>query len=99
MTEQFKITVDMKVAAGYMEYGLFLLNTSLPQAQAIFEQLAGIAYTNHEGILRLSLVRPASLPNEVLAIKYCTLNELGYNSRVITREIFKCYNLDQSITG
>ena len=97
MNEVFNITVDMKVAEGYVEYGRFLINTDLKTAQDTFDQLSGILYTGNDLPLRLSLVRSGSLPDEVLTTKYCTLDELGRNCRLITRELFKYYNLDQYI--
>ncbi len=95
MNEAFNITIDMKVAEGYIEYGRFFVNTDIEAARDSFAQLPGIPYTNNDLLLRLSLVRSGSLPDEVLATKYCTLNELGHACRLITRELFKYYNLDQ----
>ncbi|WP_114791008.1 hypothetical protein U0035_21430 [Niabella yanshanensis] len=99
MNEVFNITVDMKVAEGYVEYCRFFINTNLKAAQDTFDQLSGLPYTNNNLLLRLSFVRSGSLPDEVLATKYCTLDELGRNCRLITLELFKYYNLDQYIPG
>jgi hypothetical protein len=97
MNEVFYITADMKGCQGYIEYCRFILGTGIEAAQDIFEQLLGLPDTGSEGMLRLSLVQPGSAPYEVLATKYCTLNELGNNCRLITRELFKYYNLDESM--
>lgn len=91
----FIITIDMKVAEGYIEYGRFTINSFQHAAQDIFDQLSGLAYTNNNLLLRLSLIQQGSEPFEVLATKYCTLDELCDNCRLITRALFKCYNLDQ----
>ena len=95
MDEVFNITVDMKVAAGYIEYCRFFVNTGIQAAQDTFEQLPGLPYANNDLPLRLSLVRSGSLPDEILSTKYCTLDELGRACRLITRELFKYYNLDE----
>lgn len=95
MNEGFTIAVDMKVCEGYIEYCRFTLNTPVQAARDIFEQLSGLPATGNDLPLRLSLLQSGSAPYEVLATKYCTLDELGLNCRLITRELFKYYNLDE----
>ncbi len=94
MNNIFHITADMKAAEGYIEYGRFFINTNLQAALAVFDQLNGLVYTPDNLPIRLSLIQPGSTPPEVLATKYCTLDQLGYNCCLITRELFKYYNLD-----
>lgn len=93
MTDILAITVDMKVSNGYIEYCRFTLTGDRQDAEKLFERLNGIADIGLTLPLRLSLVNLNATPNEVLAIKYCRLDELAWNCRLITKEIFNHYNL------
>ncbi|WP_460686962.1 hypothetical protein [Niabella aquatica] len=93
MTDILAITVDMKVSNGYIEYCRFTLTGDRQDAEELFERLNGIADIGLTLPLRLSLITLNATPNEVLAIKYCRLDELAWNSRLITKEIFNHYNL------
>jgi len=94
MNEAFGIVVDMKVCDGYIEYCRFFMDVGKDAAQDTFEQLLGLYDQGRDLPLRISLVRLNELPYEILQVKYCRLDELAWNSRVITREIFKFYNLE-----
>lgn len=93
MIDILAITVDMKVSNGYIEYCRFTLTGDRQEAKELFEQLNGVANIGLTLSLRLSLVNFSTAPNEILAIKYCRLDELAWNCRLITKAIFNHYNL------
>lgn len=95
MKESLSIVVDMKISGGYIEYCRFLMVDDQTAAEQTFEQLRGIQAENSDLPLRISLVRLIDGPYEVLAVKYCRLDELAWNSRLITRDIFKYHNLEK----
>lgn len=94
MTDQLGITVQMKVADGYVEYCCFSLAQGRQSSEQLFRHLKGIHERGIALPLRLNLISLSTTPREVIATKYCRLDELAWNSRFITREIFKHYNLE-----
>lgn len=95
MNEVFGIVVDMKAAHGYIEYCRFFMPGDLEITTQTFEQLLGLPDINNDLPLRLCLVRLDHMPFEVLAVRYCRLDELAWNCRLITRDIFKYHNLEK----
>lgn len=94
MDGTFGIVVDMKVCDGYIEYCRFSLDMGKEAAQDTFEQLLGLPDYGSDLPLRISLVRLDDFPYEILQVKHCRLDELTWNCGLITREIFKFYNLE-----
>lgn len=95
MNEIFGIVVDMKVSDGYVEYCRFFMDMGSDVAEETFEQLLGTSGKRSDLPLRISLVRMDNLPHEIRRVKYCKLDELAWNCRLITREIFKFYNMEK----
>lgn len=85
------ITIDMKAPEGYTAYCMF----SLPGHEAashIFAQLKGVPDAAAGFPLRISLTDPVSTRAGSAAVIYCRLDELLWNCRLITREIFKYHH-------
>ncbi|GAO45452.1 hypothetical protein [Flavihumibacter petaseus] len=94
MKQASSITVDMRVPGGYVEYCRFMLPCDQQIARGIFSRLKTTAETGIARPLRLSLINPEAMPMEVSGVVYCRLDQLAWNCRFITREIFKYHNLE-----
>ena len=62
----------------------------------VFRQLKGNPIVDEKTILTVDLVETVNGLPLNLNILGCTLEELAYNCRVITKETFKLYNLKQA---
>jgi hypothetical protein len=93
METLFQISLHIKTPSGFETYGTFDLGRDREQALDIFHQLKGTADIAPHSVLYmdLSAIRDGlPLPME---IRHCTLEEIAYNARVITRNVFKNLSL------
>jgi hypothetical protein len=93
MESLFQISLHLKTPSGFATYGTFDLGPDREQALAIFKELKGTPEIAENSILYMdfSEIRDGiPLPIEIM---HCTLDEIAYNSRVITREIFRNLSL------
>jgi hypothetical protein len=89
MDNLFQISLHVKVPSGFATYGTFDLGTDREQALAIFKELKGTAEIAQNSILYMDFSEIRNgipLPIEIM---HCTLDEIAYNSRLITREVFR----------
>lgn len=87
MESGFIIEVDMMAQGFWSSFCSFNLGEEAVEARRIFNQLV-----EHErGLLRFSLVRQNG-DQCILATKYCILNQLEANAKMLAKEIFKIYN-------
>ncbi len=93
MEELFYIDVQIKVSKGWITYSKINLGYDQDFANSIFEMLAGRPLP--EGFLKMNLMETKN--NFALLHKsiYCTLPELAENCMLITKEVFRFYNLDK----
>lgn len=93
MRSTFYIQANINTPAGPETFLRFELGDDREAALHIFGQLAGHADTTTGGVLTMELMETMDgLPLNVLLIG-CTLDELGDNCRIITKEVFKLLNL------
>jgi len=93
MKTAYQISLHLKTPSGFTTYGTFELGPDREQALAIFRQLKGTPEIAPNSILYLdfSEIRDGiPLPVELL---HCTLEDIAFNVRVITREVFKNLSL------
>jgi hypothetical protein len=93
MDSLFQISLHLKTPAGFETYGTFDLGTDRQQALAIFSELKGTAEIAQNSILYMdfSEIRDSiPLPIEIM---HCTLDQIAYNTRIITREVFRNLSL------
>ncbi|MGF6848125.1 hypothetical protein QFZ51_003360 [Chitinophaga sp. W3I9] len=93
MVKGYCIIVDMRVQAGYTEYCRFYIGEDRSRARALFDSLHG-SIVIESILLRMSLVNLDDTPHEVLVVRYCTLTELTENCRLITKEVFRYFNIE-----
>ena len=86
--------MSIRVITGYREIGSFLLTGDAKEACLIFDGLHGEPCTKDlTPAIRLHLVERNMPVNTILATKYCSLEQAGTNCKIITKELFKAFNL------
>ena len=89
----FYALVSIKTPDGFESFGKFNLGNSRKAAANIFQQMKGNAQVDRKTMLTIELVETVNELPVNLHILACTLEELAYNCRIITKEAFKLYNL------
>lgn len=89
----FYIVLNIKTATGFEKYGKFFIGEDATTANTIFKSLKGSEEPNEKNLLQIDLMEIRNqLPLNVKLLS-CTLDEMTENFRIITKEIFKRYNL------
>ena len=95
MGHDFTIRVTIRTATGFEPLCDFYLGNKRSIAQSIFTQLEGNDEVRESDILQVDLREiNDGLPLDV-KIKHCTLAQLSRSCSLITKELFKYYNLVQ----
>lgn len=82
---------------GFERYAEFHIGISPTEARRLFQSLKGSSQGIAEGIILMELSEVSrGLPMDV-EMKYCTLNEVTENCRVITKHVFASLNLYTSL--
>ena len=93
METGFYITLNVKTATGFEKYGKFFIGKDPAVAQSIFKSLKGMGEPNDINFLQLDFTEVKDgLPLNMNTLN-CTLDEMTENFRIITKEIFKRFNL------
>lgn len=93
MKTQFYILLSLKTPAGFVNYGQYFLGDDREAAYGLFDSLKG--RQDDSALLHIDLMETVNeLPVKIRTI-CCTLEELGLNSRLIAREIFRLKNLEE----
>lgn len=91
----FYIELDIKTSNGFQTFGKFFLGSDRRLADNIFRKLNGTKKISKDTIINLELVETKNeLPQNIQMIS-CTLQELAENCKIITREIFKYFNMTE----
>ncbi|MBD1395505.1 hypothetical protein [Mucilaginibacter glaciei] len=83
----------MKTPSGFETFGNFDLGSDKEKAIAIIEQFKGSDDKLESSILYMDLTEVQNgipLPAKIL---HCTLDDIAYNVRIITRDVFKNLSL------
>jgi len=75
-------------------YGFFNIGNSPEFAEKLFDLLAGGNQVSPESVMTIDLVRRENGVPYPLALKHCTLGQLGENVKLISKELFKHINLE-----
>ncbi|HLF45929.1 MAG TPA: hypothetical protein VI548_05870 [Chitinophagaceae bacterium] len=90
----FYIVLNLKTSKGFESFGKFYIGNNRKTANSIFKSLAGNKDVNEKDILLMELMETVDgLPLNIRAIT-CSLAELAENCKIITKEIFKFFNLN-----
>jgi hypothetical protein len=93
METNFQISLHIKTPTGFETYGNFDLGSDRDQAIAIVEQLRGTDDLSESSILYMDFTEIQNgipLPVRML---HCTLDDISYNIRIITKDLFKNHSL------
>ncbi|WP_461450380.1 hypothetical protein [Mucilaginibacter sp.] len=93
METRFQISLHMKTPSGFETYGNFDLGSDREQAMAIVEQFKGAEDLSQQSILYMDLTEVQDGVPLPVRILHCTLDEMVYNVRIITRDVFKNLSL------
>ena len=97
MTENnFFVVLSIRTPHGFESFGKFNLGNKRKPAVDVFQQLKGNPIVDEKTILTIDLVETVKGLPLNLNILGCTLEDLAYNCRLITKETFKLYNLKQA---
>ena len=94
METQFYILLSLKTIRGFENYGQYFLGNNRQAALDIFEQLKGNDDITGPCVLHMDFMETVDeLPVKIRTI-CCTLDELGGNCKVIAKEAFRLFNLE-----
>ncbi|MEO8532484.1 MAG: hypothetical protein ABI441_01980 [Flavobacterium sp.] len=94
MENLFLISLNIKTISGFESYVTYNIGENRDKAQVIFNLLKGSAYLSDKTILSMDFTEVKEgipLPIKMLD---CTFDQVIYNTKIITREIFKNLNLE-----
>ena len=95
MKTQFYILLSLKTPDGFVNYGQYFFGDDRGAAYQLFAELKGSKTFSDAAALHIDLMEMVNeLPMKIKTI-CCTLEELGYNSKLIAREIFRLKNLEE----
>ncbi len=96
MHASFYIDIRIQTAEGPMRIGRFDIGNGRYAAMALFRQLKGSPKVNVKDMLYIEFMEQVNgLPLNI-DILSCDLQELGINTMLITRELFRLANLKDS---
>jgi hypothetical protein len=91
----FFIVLNIRTADGFKSYGKFFIGNDKETAYRLFTKLRGSKKVNDKSILHIDLMETRNgLPLNIQLIS-CTLEELGENCKIITKETFKRFNFEE----
>ena len=93
MKSAFYIQFNVKTPEGLHTYGRFAIGNSREAAAQIFGQLRGRPDVSELNFLTLELMETVGDLPVNLKMLSCTLDDLAYNCRIISREVFNQLNL------
>jgi hypothetical protein len=95
MTTQYYIVLNVKTSKGPESFGRFFIGNSRERAYDVFKQMKG-AEADEKNILYLDFMETVDgLPVNLKMIT-CTLNQLSENCKIVTKEVFKLFSLEET---
>lgn len=95
MKTQFYILLSLKTTKGFTDYGQYFLGNDHGAATELFNTLKGKDPKTADCLLHIDLVETVTgLPEKIKSI-CCTLDELGENTKLIARGVFRLKNLEE----
>ena len=92
----FYILLSIRTSRRFESFGKFNLGNKREAAAEVFRQLKGTNKVNEKTILTIEMMETVKGLPQNLQILGCTLDELAYNCKIITKETFKLRNLEPS---
>ena len=92
----FYILLSIRTSTGFDSFGKFNLGNKREVAAEVFRQFKGTTKVNEKTILIIEMMETVKDLPQNLYILGCTLEELAYNCKIITKETFKLRNLERT---
>lgn len=90
----FQISLNMRTCRAIETYACFTVGCRQTFAQNLFDALEGRNEVSTDSVITIDLMmREEGIPYP-LALKHCTIDQLAENVKLITKELFKQYNLE-----
>jgi hypothetical protein len=89
MEKRYQISLHIKTPTGFETFGTFELGNDREQALSIYSQLQGTPDIGPASVLYMDISEISDGIPLPVAVMHCTLEELAYNTKIITREVFK----------
>lgn len=90
----YYILINIKSANGFESIGKFFIGNNAESADSLFYQLQGSSEVDENTMLSMELMETIQdLPQNIRIIS-CSLEQLAFNCRIITKETFKNINLE-----
>lgn len=95
MATRFYILLSLKTAKGFINYAQYDMGDERREAEELFGSLQGEPNSTDSAALHIDLMETIDeLPVKVKTIG-CNLDELAGNHKLLTRAIFRRYNLGE----
>ena len=91
----FYIILNIKTCTGFESYGRFFIGNKKEMAEAIFTKLKGNKEVDENTILTLDMVETINNLPVNMEVLGCSLDEMGENCKLITKETFRMLNLKE----
>ncbi|MBB5634983.1 hypothetical protein HDE68_000868 [Pedobacter cryoconitis] len=96
METSFEISLNMKTIKGLETYASFYLGSDEKFARRIFDLIEGDREIKENSIISMDLTqRHKGVPYPV-SILHCNWEHLAFNTKLITKEMFKELNLEHN---
>ncbi|MEO8769959.1 MAG: hypothetical protein ABI402_07735 [Ferruginibacter sp.] len=92
----FYIGINIKTPDGFDSIGKFYIGNNREAAYALFKQLEGNKDMSESSMLTMELLETVGTLPLNLQLISCSLEKLGCNCRLITKEVFKLRNLEDA---
>ena len=93
MESLYYISINIKAVSGIDSYATYNLGEDREKAIAIFNLLKGSSNLSEHSVLTMDFTEMRDGIPFPITMLDCTFQEVVYNTKVITREIFKNLNL------
>ena len=95
MAIEYRISLHIRTASGFETIGEFFIGGDRQAANQFFKTLQGSTELIETGVLLMELREiNRNLPFDIQMI-HCTLDQVAYNCRLITKHQFKIINLKE----
>ena len=89
MGTQYYIQLTLKTANGTESFAKFFMGNNRSNAISIFRKLKGTKDVTEKDVMYMDFMETINgLPSSIEIIT-CTLNQIGENCKIITKELFK----------
>jgi len=95
METQFYILLSLKTPQGFVDYGQYFIGSEREAAYALFDQLQGESILHDHAVLHIDLMETENEVPVKIKSKCCTLEQLSWNCKQITREVFRLRNMKE----